>query len=322
MRVLLAGGAGYVGSVVVARFLQEGHRVVVLDNFSRGHRAALPSEVTVIDADLCRPETLERALAGGRFDAAAYCAGLTLAGESVEQPGRYFAANVGEVIHLLNALVAAGVPRFLFSSSAAVYGSPEDAPLRETAPLRPVNPYGETKRLAESLLPWYEARYGLRWLALRFFNAAGAAGELGEDHRPETHLIPSAVDAVLGHTGPLHLYGTDYPTPDGTCIRDYVHVVDLAEAYVTALAADGCGAYNLGSGRGYSNRQVLEAVGAAAGRPVPVEEAPRRPGDPPVLVADITAAHRDLGWAPRRDLDAMVRDALLWRQAHLRGYAA
>lgn len=322
MRVLVAGGAGYIGSVVTARLLRAGHQLTILDDFSYGHRGAIPPGAATIEGDLCQPETLERALAGRQWDAVAYCAGLIVAGESVERPGRYFAANVGGVIHLLNAVVAAGVPRFLFSSSAAVYGNAEGIPIPETAPLRPVNPYGESKRLVESLLPWYESRYGLRWLALRFFNAAGAAGDLGEDHRPETHLIPRAIDAALGLAGPLPLYGTDYPTPDCTCIRDYVHVEDLAEAYAAALETDACGAYNLGSGRGYSNRQVLEAVGAAVGRPAPVREAPRRPGDPPVLVADITAAGRDLGWAPRRDLEVMVRDALAWRRARPHGYPA
>ena len=266
-------------------------------------------------------EALARLMASRSFDAVLYYAGFIQAGESVLNPGRYFANNVGGCIALLNAMVAYGVGRFVYSSSAAVYGEPES----EDAPARPVSPYGESKLIVERMLPWYE-RQGIRYIALRYFNAAGATDLRGEDHRPETHLIPIVLQAAAGQREALPLYGTDYPTPDGTCIRDYVHVSDLAAAHILALeSASGGGSdvYNLGSGTGFSNRQVIDAGREVSGKPVPVREEPRRPGDPARLVASNEKAKRELGWRSAvTSLEAIVESAWRWHQAHPKGYAS
>ena len=270
-------------------------------------------------------EALARLMASRSFDAVLYYAGFIQAGESVLNPGRYFANNVGGCIALLNAMVAYGVGRFVYSSSAAVYGEPESVPITEDAPARPVSPYGESKLIVERMLPWYE-RQGIRYIALRYFNAAGATDLRGEDHRPETHLIPIVLQAAAGQREALPLYGTDYPTPDGSCIRDYVHVSDLAAAHILALeSASGGGSdvYNLGSGTGFSNRQVIDAGREVSGKPVPVREEPRRPGDPARLVASNEKAKRELGWRPVvTSLEAIVESAWRWHQAHPKGYAS
>ncbi len=270
-------------------------------------------------------EALARLMASRSFDAVLYYAGFIQAGESVLNPGRYFANNVGGCIALLNAMVAYGVGRFVYSSSAAVYGEPESVPITEDAPARPVSPYGESKLIVERMLTWYE-RQGIRHIALRYFNAAGATDLRGEDHRPETHLIPIVLQAAAGQREALPLYGTDYPTPDGTCIRDYVHVSDLAAAHILALeSASGGGSdvYNLGSGTGFSNRQVIDAGREVSGKPVPVREEPRRPGDPARLVASNEKAKRELGWRPAvTSLEAIVECAWRWHQAHPKGYAS
>ncbi len=270
-------------------------------------------------------EALARLMASRSFDAVLYYAGFIQAGESVLNPGRYFANNVGGCIALLNAMVAYGVGRFVYSSSAAVYGEPESVPITEDAPARPVSPYGESKLIVERMLPWYE-RQGIRYIALRYFNAAGATDLRGEDHRPETHLIPIVLQAAAGQREALPLYGTDYPTPDGSCIRDYVHVSDLAAAHILALeSASGGGSdvYNLGSGTGFSNRQVIDAGREVSGKPVPVREEPRRPGDPARLVASNEKAKRELGWRPAvTSLEAIVESAWRWHQAHPKGYAS
>jgi UDP-glucose 4-epimerase len=325
MRVLVVGGAGYVGSVTVDQLVQAGHEVSVLDSLVTGHRDAVNDDAELVVGDVRGEEALGRLLASRSFDAVMYFGGFIQAGESVLNPGRYFANNVGGFIALLNAIVAYGVSRFVLSSSAAVYGEPDSVPISEDAPMRPVNPYGETKMMAERMLPWYERSGGVRHVSLRYFNAAGASELRGEDHRPETHLIPIVLQQALGQRDAVPLYGTDYPTPDGTCIRDYVHVSDLAAAHVLALdrLEKGSGAYNLGSGGGFSNRQIIDAAGKVTGKPIAVSEEPPRPGDPARLVASNELARRELAWTPEFTTpEAIIESAWRWHRAHPKGYAA
>jgi len=325
VRVLVVGGAGYIGSVTVDQLIAEDHEVTVLDSLVSGHRRAVNSQAELVEADVRDEEALSRLLAGHDFESAVYYGGYIQAGESVQQPGRYFANNIGGCIALLNAMASYAVGRFVFSSSAAVYGEPDQTPIPEDAPIRPVNPYGESKATVERLLPWYERRFAMRWVSLRYFNAAGATDLRGEDHRPETHLIPNVLQVALGQRPALSLYGSDYPTPDGTCIRDYVHVSDLAAAHVLALEStdNGSGAYNLGNGLGFSNREVIEAAQRVTGGRIPVTEEPRRPGDPAVLVASSERARRELGWEPRiAALEEIIESAWRWHRGNPQGYSA
>jgi UDP-glucose 4-epimerase len=336
LHLLVVGGAGYIGSVTVAEALAAGHRVTVLDSLVTGHRAAISPNARFVQADFGDIAVLDRLLSEDCPDGVVYYGGFIAAGESMEKPGLYFANNVSGVITLLNALVEHGVRRFVFSSSAAVYGDPETLPIPEDAPLVPTNPYAESKVVIERLLRWYDSQCGLRSVSLRYFNAAGATETLGEDHRPETHLIPLVLQVALGRRPTLDLYGTDYPTPDGTCLRDYVHVVDLARAHLLALArcqdlpvsvaggqAAGSAVYNLGNGRGFSNRQVIDAAQRVTGRPIPVRECPRRPGDPVSLTASNERARRELGWEPQLPgLEDIIESAWRWHQAHPEGYSA
>ena len=324
MRVLVVGGAGYIGSVTVDQLIQAGHSVTTLDSLVSGHREAVNPDAELVVADARAEDALAQLMASHSFDAVVYYGGYIQAGESVINPGRYFANNVAGCIALLNAMVAYGVGHFVFSSSAAVYGEPDEVPISEDSPLRPVNPYGEAKLMVERMLPWYE-KQGIRYISLRYFNAAGASDRRGEDHRPETHLIPIVLQVAAGQRDAVPLYGTDYPTPDGTCIRDYVHVADLAAAHILALeSASGgdSGVYNLGNGTGFSNREVIEAAGRVTGRPIAVREEARRPGDPARLVASSDRVKRVLGWTPDfTDLEAIVESAWRWHQAHPRGYS-
>ena len=325
----MTGGAGYVGAVSVAASLDAGHAVVVLDDLTTGHRAAVPEGATLHVGSYGDATLIGRLLADEGIEAILHCAARSLVGESTIDPARYYRDNVAGGVTLLEAARAAGVERVVFSSTAAVYGVPDATPIREDAPLRPINPYGETKRSFESALRWYGAAYGLRSVTLRYFNVAGASEALGEDHDPETHLIPAILRAVEGQA-PLTLFGDDYPTPDGTCIRDYIHVADLAEAHLRAIEATAPGdprteagalVCNLGNGGGFSNREVISAAEAVVGAPIPVVVGPRRTGDPPVLVAAADLATSILGWRPQRPtLDAMVGSAWAWRQAHPGGY--
>ncbi len=323
MRVLVVGGAGYIGSVTVAELLGAGHEVTVLDNLSTGHRQAVSPGAGLVVAALEDGERLERLFQERRPDAVVYYGGFIAAGESMEQPGRYFANNIIGVITLLNAMAAHGVRRFVFSSSAAVYGDPDAVPIHEDAPFRPASPYGETKVIVERLLPWYDVLCGVRYVSLRYFNAAGATESHGEDHRPETHLIPRVLHVALGRAERLELFGSDYPTPDGTCVRDYIHVSDLAAAHLLALARcdEGSGVYNLGNGRGFSNRELVEAARRVTGHAIPVVEAPRRAGDPAALVASADRVRRELGWEPQVPrLEEIIESAWRWHQAHPDGY--
>ena len=316
--ILVTGGAGYVGSHACKALAAAGYAPVVYDNLSRGHCEAVRWG-PLVEGDLHDSAKLVATLKAHRITAVMHFAAFAYVGESMADPENYYWNNVGGTLALLGAMRAAGVAQIVFSSTCAVYGVPRQLPIRETAAMAPLNPYGDTKLVIERMLHWYAAAYRVRYLALRYFNAAGAypEGEVGEDHSPETHLIPLVLRAALGRGEPVEIYGTDYPTPDGTAIRDYIHVTDLADAHVRAitdLAAGGdSAALNLGTGQGSSVRQVIAAVERISGRQVPHRLAARRPGDPPELVADPAAARTRLGWRPRcSDLDTIVRTALAW----------
>jgi UDP-glucose 4-epimerase len=325
-RFLVTGGAGYVGSHLVAALAARGETVVVLDNLRTGHRAAVPPDVQLIVADLADTGVVDALLADGPWHAVFHFASLSQVGESMRLPLRYLIDNGANGMRLIEACVRHGVARFVLSSTAALYGTPSVVPIPEDAPLNPESPYGESKLFLERTLHWAERVHGLKYASLRYFNAAGAdpAGHLGEDHRPESHLVPLVIDAALGRRAELEVYGNDYPTPDGTCLRDYVHVTDLADAHLLALdrLERSSIVANLGSATGHSVLQVIESVERVSGRKVPHRFCPRRAGDPAALVASSERARRELGWRPRfADLDEIVRTALLWREAHPSGYA-
>ena len=320
MRVLVTGGAGYVGSVSVERLLDAGHEVVVLDDLSTGHRASVPATASLEVGSYGDAELMARLLERARVDAILHCAARSLVGESLRDPARYYRDNVAGGIVLLEAARQAGVGRFVFSSTAAVYGVPDTTPIREDAPIRPINTYGETKRTFEGALRFYGQAYGLRSVALRYFNVAGATERNGELHDPETHLIPNILRAAETRE-PITLFGADYPTPDGTCIRDYIHVADLADAHVVAAQKLLAGTalepvYNLGSGDGVSVREIMTAVADATGIEFEPEISDRRPGDPARIVASGELAARDLDWAMRQTLADMVSSAWNARQNH------
>ncbi len=331
MRILVVGGAGYIGSATVAHFLDAGHEVIVYDSLVTGYREAVPPDATFVQGDIGDAAALEAVFAHYRPQAVAHFAAFIAAGESMQQPGKYLRNNVAGTLTLLETMVRYGVLRLVFSSTAGVYAS-KDSPLTEDDPTGPASVYAETKLMIERMLHWYREVYGLCYCALRYFNAAGAmldgAGRplRGEAHEPETHLIPLTLQVALGQRPCLHLYGTDYPTPDGTCIRDYIHIEDLAAAHVLALdALDARGAaiYNLGNGRGYSNREVIEVARAVTGHPIPVIETERRPGDAPILVASAERIRRELGWQPRHpDLEDIIASAWAWHRAYPHGYKA
>jgi UDP-arabinose 4-epimerase len=316
--VLVTGGAGYIGSHACKALARAGYQPVVFDNLSRGHRTAVRWG-PLVEGHLTERDKLAAGLDQYRISAVMHFAAYAYVGESVTDPAMYYANNLGGSLSLLEAMREAGVDKIVFSSTCATYGTPAGVPIRETMPQLPVNPYGETKLAIERALHWYGEAYGLRWASLRYFNAAGAdpEGEIGERHEPETHLIPLVLQAALGERPQIDIYGTDYPTPDGTAIRDYIHVQDLAEAHLRALellVAERQGvALNLGTGRGHSVREVIRAAEAVTGKPIPCRETARRPGDPPVLVADPGLAAELLGWRARvSDLDTIVRTALAW----------
>jgi UDP-glucose 4-epimerase len=324
-RYLVTGGAGYVGSHLVLALLDQGHQVTVYDNLRQGHRAAVPAAATLIEADIADTSRLNAVLADGPWDAVFHFAALSLVGESMRQPFLYFTENAGNGVRLIEACVQHGVRKFVLSSTAALFGAPEKQPIDEAERIDPGSPYGESKLMIERTLLWADRIFGLRSACLRYFNAAGAdpAGRAGEDHDPETHLIPLVIDAALERRPPLHVFGDDYPTEDGTCIRDYIHVSDLADAHVRVLGLLDTRSvtYNLGNGQGHSVRQVIRAVEQVSGRRVPFTVAPRRPGDPAVLVAASGRLRQDTGWDPAYPaLETIVRHALDWRAAHPQGY--
>ena len=328
MKLLVTGGAGYVGSVVANQLVEAGHETAVLDNLAKGHEGAVPRGCRFVRGDLLDADGLRSTLAEG-YDGVLHFAALSLVGESVEEPERYYRNNVGGTLNLLEAMGESGVRRLVFSSTAAVYGEPEETPIRETAPTAPTNPYGASKLAVDHMIRAVAGARGLAATSLRYFNVAGssAGGRYGEDHDPETHLIPLVLRAAAGERGPAKIFGTDYPTRDGTAIRDYIHVEDLGRAHLLALEADR-GArpgehrvYNLGNGAGFSVREVIEAAKRVTGRPIEVVEAPRRAGDPAVLVASSEKIRVDLGWKPEKpELEAMISDAWEWMQTHPNGY--
>lgn len=330
MRVLVTGGAGYVGSASVEALLAAGHDVSVLDDLSTGHADAVPNEARLEVWSYTDEAELIELLDAGRIEAILHCAARSLVGESALDPARYYRDNVAGGIALLEAARQVGVGRIVFSSTAAVYGIPDSTPIYEDAPLRPINTYGETKRTFEAALAAYGAAYGLRSVSLRYFNVAGATERNGEVHDPETHLIPNLLQAADGTGEPVTIFGDDYPTPDGTCVRDYIHVSDLADAHLLALEATAPGdertaaplALNLGTARGFSVREVLAAAESVMGRPIPHAIGDRRAGDPPTLVASSALAEEALGWeAKRSSLEEMITSAWEWRQRNPDGYA-
>lgn len=323
MKLLVTGGAGYVGSVVAAQLVEAGHETVVLDDLSKGHEDAVPEGARLAEGSLLDEAFARETLAEG-FDGVLHFAALSLVAESVEEPERYYRNNVGGTLNLLDAMGEAGVPRLVFSSTAAVYGEPEEVPIPETAPTAPTNPYGSSKLAVDRLIGHVARARGLSATSLRYFNVAGASGRFGEDHEPETHLIPIVLQAAAGGRGPVKIFGTDYPTRDGTAVRDYIHVEDLGRAHLLALEAARPGehrVYNLGNGSGFSVLQVVEAARGVTGEEIRTEEAPRRAGDPPELVASSDAIRADLGWKPEKPgLEAMISDAWAWMREHPRGY--
>ena len=323
MKVLVTGGAGYIGSVVAHQLLEAGHETVVLDNLSKGHEGALPEGARFVEGDLLDREKTRETLAEG-FDGVLHFAALSLVGESVEEPERYYRNNVCGTLSLLEAMRDTEVPRLVFSSTAAVYGEPEEVPIPETSPTMPTNPYGGSKLAVDQMIRAVAEARGLAATSLRYFNVAGASGRFGEDHHPETHLIPLVLQAASGRRDSAKIFGTDYPTRDGTAVRDYIHVEDLGRAHLLALKAAEPGehrVYNLGNGAGFSVREVIEAARRVTDRPIEAVESPRRPGDPAVLIASSNRIRGELGWKPEKpELEAMISDAWDWMQSHPHGY--
>jgi len=321
MRVFVTGNAGYIGSVTSQVLLDGGHEVIGFDNLELGHREAIDPRATFHEGDLRDRDAIIKVMRDARPDAVMHFAAYALVGESMANPERYFRNNVVGGINLADAMLAAGVRKIVFSSTCATYGQPERVPITEDSPQRPTNPYGESKLAFERVLEWYGRLRGLRAVFLRYFNACGATERYGEDHEPETHLIPAVLRVALGRSDRVLIYGDDYDTPDGTCVRDYVHIVDLAQAHALALAADVAGAFNLGNGSGYSVKQVVDTARAVTGRPIPADVAPRRPGDPATLVAGAEKARRVLGWKPEYpELKTIVESAWNWHRVHPNGY--
>ncbi|GHO44108.1 UDP-glucose 4-epimerase GalE [Ktedonospora formicarum] len=325
MKLLVTGGAGYIGSVMTKQLVEAGHEVTVMDNFTKGHHQAVQSQVRIVESDLLDPQRLKEVLSEG-YTGVLHFAALSLVGESVTQPERYYRNNVVGTLNLLDAMRENGVKRLVFSSTAAVYGAPEGIPILETSPTRPTNPYGGSKLAVDQMLGFEAEAHGLAAVSLRYFNVAGASGDIGELHNPETHLIPLVLQAAAGKRESVQIYGTDYATPDGTAIRDYIHVEDLARAHTIAFEHAQAGRhtiYNLGNGKGFSVREVIETARRVTGKPIKAIESERRVGDPPVLVASSEKVQRELGWQPQKpELSTMIADAWNWMQTHPQGYTS
>ena len=324
MRVLFTGGAGYIGSVVTEKLIEDGHEVVVYDNLSKGHRAAVHPSAMFVQGDLHDIETLRQTFKEHDTEAVMHMAADALVGESVTNPSKYYHNNLVGGLSLLDAMRDCEVRRFVFSSTCAAYGEPERVPMDELLPTNPLNPYGQSKLAFEGALKWYGQAYGINYASLRYFNAAGATARFGEQHDPETHLIPIVLQAAAGRRTHVEIYGEDYPTRDGTCVRDYIHIVDLARAHIMALGVldEGSRIYNLGcGGDGYTVREVIETAREVTGRDIPVRVGARRPGDPAVLVASSEKIKRELGWTPTmQDLRVIIESAWDWMQKHPDGY--
>jgi UDP-glucose 4-epimerase len=321
VKILVTGGAGYIGSICVEELLNARHEVVTIDNLSEGHRRAVDSRAEFIEGDLADRVLLLKVLEQTRPAAVMHFSGNALVPESMMNPGKYFRNNVANGINLLEACVQAGVRKFVFSSTCAIFGMPKHVPISEHEPTAPINPYGESKLMFEKILDWFGRQHGLQSICLRYFNAAGGSRNFGEHHRQETHLIPNVLKVALGQKPRVEIFGTDYPTPDGTCIRDFVHIIDLAQAHIMALQLDHSDVFNLGSGEGCSVRQVIETARRVTGQPITVVESARRPGDAPRLVADSSKIRKLLGWAPRFDsIEAILDSAWHWHRQHPNGY--
>jgi len=321
MKILVVGGAGYIGSVCAELLLDEGHTVSIFDNLSEGHRAAIDLRAQFVEGDLQNQQSIEQALAKQKPEAVMHFAASALVGESMRNPSKYFRNNIASGLNLLDAMVSVGVTKIVFSSTCAIFGPPERVPIDETMPTRPINPYGESKLAFEKILRWYDEIHGLKYASLRYFNAAGASEKFGEDHRVETHLIPNVLKVALGEKPAVEVFGTEYETPDGTCVRDYIHIIDLARAHIFALDAAKSDFYNLGTGGGASVREVIDACRKVSGRKIDIVEKPRRLGDPPRLIASSEKIKRELGWKPEfQSLDVIIESAWKWRQKFPRGY--
>ena len=321
MKILVVGGAGYIGSVCSELLLDEGHEVAVFDNLSEGHRAAIDSRAQFIEGDLETFDAIRSALEKFQPEAVMHFAASALVGESMQNPSKYFRNNIGHGLNLLDGMIATGVNQLVFSSTCAIFGPPERLPIDETLPKNPINPYGESKLAFEKILRWYGEIHGLRFVSLRYFNAAGASEKFGEQHRVETHLIPNVLKVALGQRPQVDIYGTDYDTPDGTCIRDYIHIRDLSQAHILALSSTKSEFYNLGTGGGTSVREVIESCRKITGHKIPTLEKPRRPGDPARLIAASEKIQRELGWRPQfQNIDAIIDSAWRWHQKFPNGY--
>lgn len=325
MKILVTGGAGYIGSITSEQLIKRGYSVVVFDNLYQGHREAVHPQADFVEGDLADQQALERVFHTHQIDAIMHFASYTLVGESVQKPFLYLGDNITNGLNLLQTAVAHDVRKFILSSTANLFDDPERMPIAENERIVPGSPYGESKYILERMLHWLDQTGSLRYAALRYFNAAGASAVYGEDHDPETHLIPLVLQVALGQRDHIEIYGTDYPTPDGTCVRDYIHVIDLAQAHILALEAleEGSRTYNLGNGQGFSVCEVIETARAITGKPIPAVEGPRRPGDPAVLIASSDKIRRELGWEPRYpDLRTIIESAWRWHLKHPHGYTA
>ena len=321
MKVLVTGGAGYIGSICVEELLQRGDEVVVFDNLSEGHRDSIDHRATFMQGDLIDPNSISLAINTSKPDAVMHFAANALVAESMQNPYKYFHNNVYGGLNLLHAMVENGVNRIVFSSTCATFGIPDRIPIDEDTEQNPINPYGESKLMFEKILRWFDQIHGLTVVILRYFNVAGASEKFGEHHRLETHLIPRVLQVALGRSPHAEIYGTDFPTPDGTCIRDYIHVLDLASAHILALSTPKSDAFNLGTGGGTSVREVIDACRKVTGHPIPAIEKPRREGDPPRLVASSEKAKEKLGWTPQfENIEEIVGSAWRWHTAHPDGY--
>jgi UDP-glucose 4-epimerase len=321
MKIFVTGGAGYIGSICVEQLLNLGHEVTVFDNLTEGHRKAVDPRAPLIVGDLQHPAEIAAALRQVAPEAVMHFAANALVGESMVNPSKYFLNNNYGGINLLDGMVAAGVKKIVFSSTCATFGPPERNPIDETLPQHPINPYGESKLIFEKILRWYDEIHGIKHVALRYFNAAGASKTYGEDHRTETHIIPNVLRVVLGQKSHVEIFGTDYETPDGTCIRDYIHILDLAQAHILALGMKESARYNLGTGGGTSVREIIATCEKVTGKSIAVVEKPRRPGDPPLLIAASDKIKRELGWEPKyQTIEKIVESAWAWHTKHPHGY--
>ena len=321
MKIFVTGGAGYIGSICVEQLLNLGHEVTVFDNLTEGHRKAVDPRAPLIVGDLQHPAEIAAALRQVAPEAVMHFAANALVGESMVNPSKYFLNNNYGGINLLDGMVAAGVKKIVFSSTCATFGPPERNPIDETLPQHPINPYGESKLIFEKILRWYDEIHGIKHVALRYFNAAGASATYGEDHRTETHIIPNVLRVVLGQKSHVEIFGTDYETPDGTCIRDYIHILDLAQAHILALGAKESARYNLGTGGGTSVREIIATCEKVTGQSIAVVEKPRRPGDPPLLIAASDKIQSELGWKPQyQSIEKIIESAWAWHTKHPTGY--